>query len=819
VIDGMRRDVAYGFRLLRRTPVFTATALITLAVAVAINVAVFAVVDAALLKPLPFPDPQRLILVSRTARVEGRTSTDTSVDGRTWELVRDRATALDAAPFSSWTSGVNLVVPSADAAQARFVHQERVGAGFFHVLGVAPILGREFTRAEDIPGGPALVVISADLWTALFDRNPAVIGQTVTLRGEPHTIVGVMPDGFRTDVEADLWTPIQPSTKGQGGAENYQILGRLRPGVVWAQAASDIENIGRAYAETRTDRIGDVSFSIQSLQEGLTAQLKQPLLMLWLAVAVVLVVASVNLAGLFLARAAGRSREIATRLALGSGRWAVARQLVIESALLALAGGVAGLLLGSVALDGLRWLARDVLDFWQPLTFGLRTGGVALLLSLLACLMFGLWPAVHAARLDIQAGFAAGSARGTAGPATRWPRRAMVLVQVSLGVVLLVGAGLLVRTYGHLIALDPGFDPSHVVTASISLEDARYRTVERTAAMFDRTLERLRGAPGVQGAAVSLGLPYERLLNLGFRLTDGSGDAVKNSRMTSVTYVSDGYFDAIGVPIRRGRGFGPGDHAGSLPVVVVSETFVKTYFAGQEPIGRHVALGSATREIVGVAGDVQVRPGWGHGGPLASMPLTYVPVTQISDSLMNLVHGWFSPAFIVRSGLPQSQAASLMRQALDEVDPLLPFARVRAIGEVQAQAVALVRLLMLMLTILSLTAVGLVIVGIHGLIAASVAERTREMGIRLALGSTMSGALRSLFVPGLVIAGVGTVCGLALAAAGARLLQGFVWGVGTHDAATYASVAALMLVVAAISSVIPALRILRLDPAVTLRQE
>jgi predicted permease len=552
------------------------------------------------------------------------------------------------------------------------------------------------------------------------------------------------------------------------------------------------------------------------LQQGMTADLRTPLLVLWAAVAIVLLVACVNLAGLLLARGAGRAREIATRMALGSGRAAVMRQLLVESVVLAGLGALAGLALGWIALDGLRAIAAGAFDLWQPIALDARAVGAAVLLSTCATAMFGVAPAFHATRLDVQSALTDGSARTVAGRPARWPRRLLVVAQVALGVVLLAGAGLLVRSFAHLHGLEPGFDPAGVTTATVSLQDARYRTSTSVTQMFDATLARLRPSPGIDAAAAVLGLPYERLLNLGFRHLDGP-EAAAGGRMTSATYVAGDVFTALRIPLRAGRAFDGRDTATSPAVAIVSDAFARQYFGGGNPVGRRIAVAGGEREIIGLVGDVQLRPGWGDHGPIAAMPLTYIPLAQASDGLLRLVHGWFAPSFIVRSSATGEATAAEVRAALDATDPLLPFAEVRSMADVQARALARPRLLMALLAGLALAAVLLAAIGIHGLIATSVVERTREMGIRLALGASMPSAVRSLVVPGIAMAAAGTAIGAGLAVACARLLRSFIWGVAPNDPLTFGAVAGILLAIATIASVVPALRILKLDPAATLR--
>lgn len=505
-------------------------------------------------------------------------------------------------------------------------------------------------------------------------------------------------------------------------------------------------------------------------------------------------------------------------MALGSGRTAVIRQLLVESAVIAVIGGVAGLGFGALALDGLTWLARDAYEIWQPVGLDARSVAAAAALSMTACLLFGLGPAVQATRGDVQSRLVHASARSVAGVSSRWPRRAIVVAQVALGVVLLVAAGLLVRTFTHLHGLDPGFDPGNVVTAAVSLQDDRYRTREQVNRLFDQTLTSVGSAPGIEGAAVALEVPYKRLLNLGFRHLDGA-EAAAGGQMTNAAYVTPAFFDVMRIPIRRGRAFNQGDRADSTPVVIVSDAFVRMYFKGENPLGRRIAVAGAEREIVGQVGDVQVRPGWGDNAPLSAMPLAYVPAGQASDSLLRLVHGWFAPTFVVRTRTTVADAAAALRRGVDTVDPLLPFASVRPISDVRSASLAPQRFLMALLAGLAAATVLLAGIGMHGLIATTVTERTREIGIRLALGATAAHAIRTIAIPALALTAAGIVTGLMMSAFAVKAFQSFVWGISTSDPLTFTLAPAILLIVAAAAALLPARRILRLDPAQTLRTD
>ena len=815
-MDTLIRDARYAARLLLKSPLFTFTAVVTLAVAIAINTAVFSIVDAVLIRPLPYPSPERLALVQTSIAAGGETGTNTSQHGVTWITIRDHATTVDRAVFSGWATGANVLAGD----RASYAEQQRVGAGFFRVLGVPPLYGREFTADEDRRGGPAATILSHQLWRSAFGGDTTIVGRTITLRGEPHTVVGVMPEGFESGVKADLWTPLRAGTDGEGEGENYQILLRLDDGVSWAAAAQEIGRLGGEILRQRPATGGaSLSYSIVPLQQGMTETLRRPLILLWAAVAIVLLVACVNLAGLMMARGTRRMREIATRLALGGTRTAIVRQLLVESTMIALLGTAIGLALSVAAVAALRTLAAGALEVWQPVVVDWRSVMATVGLGIIATALFAVIPAVHTTRLDVQRGLAAGGARGVAGNAAHWGRRGLVIAQVALAVVLLVGAGLLLRTFTYLQRLEPGFDATNVVSASVSLQDARYRTASQVTQLVDATLSHIARDPRIESAAVSLGLPYERLLNLGFRHLDGPQASAPRGRMTSATYVSGDYFATLRIPIREGRAFDARDAAAAPGVAIVNAVFAREYFDGASPIGRRIAFAGREREIVGVVGDVQVRPGWGNNGPLAAMPLAYIPLTQASDPMLRLVHGWFTTSFIVRSADGGSAAHGRLREALAASDPQLPIAEIRTMRDVQSESVAQPRLLMTLLVTLAGAAVLLAALGIHGLISASVTERTREMGIRLALGATSARAIRTLAAPGVLLAVAGIVAGAFFARAATTLVQHFVWGVSTNDPLTFAGVAALLVTVAGTASVLPALRILRLDPAQTLRAE
>ncbi len=819
VLEPLLRDFGYALRMLRKTPAFTAIAVGTLAIGIGVNTAIFSIVDSLLLKPLPYPDPGRLVTMLTTSRSpRGVNTMPAALDGATFFAIRDNVTSLDAAVQGGggWGVGVNMVAQD----RAANVKQSRVSAGYFRVLGVPPLAGREFTADEDRAGGPPVAILSHDLWTRVFDARPDIIGRAISLRGEPYTIVGVMPSGFNSGTAADVWTPLRPNSTGEGGGINYEMYARLKPGATWEQASRELHQFAVPVMARQMSKDALVECTVMPLQSAETDGIRQPLLTLWGAVGLVLLIACVNVAGLLIARSGARTREIATRMALGSGRWAVIRQLLVESAVLALAGGALGVAVGWITLEWLQRLGADVFDFGYPIALDGRVLVVSLLAALVTSVVFGLLPALQATRVDVQGALAEGRTRSIAGGRARWPRRLLVMGEIALGVVLLVGSGLLLRTFMNLRSLDPGFDPANVVTAMVSLQDARYAETARVNQLFDQSLARIRQQPGVEAAGVVLGLPYTRLLNYGWARVEGATEDDKGG-MTNVSYVTPGYAEAMRMPLRKGRLITDADSASATPVVVVNDEFVRKFYKDRDVIGLHVRLAGAQREIVDVVGNARASSSGlgGDGSPLVVAYTMYVPAAQTTSGFLRGVHVWFSPSWVVRSPGPVSGVAEAVRQAVAAVDPLLPVARIETMTAVQSAALARQRFMMSLVVGLGAVALLLAAIGIHGLIASSVTERTRELGIRLALGASAAQALATVIVPGLAIACAGVAIGSAGALATVRLMQSFLWGVTATDPITFVAVNALLLAVACVASLVPALKVLRLDPALTLRAE
>jgi predicted permease len=807
-------DARFALRQLRRSPGFTCIVLLTLALCMGANSAIFSVLDAVLFRPAPFPQPDRLALLVTVQRGNGGEDVSTSQTGALYEVVRDQVPGLDCAAWSR-VGGANF----AAGGRAEFIQQQRVSSGYFRVMGIAPLMGREFSREEDVPKGPALAVLSWDFWQRQLHGDAGVIGKAIDLKGEPHTVTGVMPREYPGAIPVDVWTPLRPSRRGEGGGSNYGVTGRLRPGVSFEAVNEQLRSLSRAL---RADpafpkEVKDFEERVVPLNAGLMEDSRRELLVTWGAVLTVLLIGCVNIAGLLLARAGAREREIATRLALGGNRPAIVRQLLMESLLLAIGGGVLGIALGGFVLDWLKQLGAEKHQLWNAIQLDGRIMAAMMAAALLTSVLFGLAPALATTRLDLRSVMME-SGRGVAGVRRRWPRQALVAAEIALSLVLLVGAGLMLRTLAYLKGLSPGFDTRNVIAAEISLQDARYRELAACERLYRDSLSRIRQIPGVVAASVALTLPYERPLNNGMRVVDG--DRPQDFRTVEVVYATPEYLDTMRIPLVAGRTMRDTDSAHSTGIVVVSRAFAEKYLKGRNPLGHHVSLGGKAREIVGVTGDIQQHSGISGGmGPIAIEPTVYVPVAQLNDGFVQMVHTWFSPKWAIRTSGPDARLTEQVRAALAAVDPLLPIARFRTVEEFAGQYTQGQRYLAALFSMLAGLALLLSAIGLYGLVSQSVVQRRHELGIRLALGATVGQTIGSVMRPGVTLAMAGIAAGLVLSTGAAKLMKSLIFGVRENDPWTFAAVAGVLLVVAAAASLGPALRILRMDPAETLRSE
>jgi predicted permease len=617
-----------------------------------------------------------------------------------------------------------------------------------------------------------------------------------------------------------VFTPVRPSTQGEGGGANYRAIGRVRPGHTVVDASGEWAAIATAVIPASALPPGVTrEFKAIPLQEVIVDEVRAPIELLLAVGLLVLVIACVNLPALALARSGSLRQQVAIRLALGSSRRAIVQQLVIENLILGGAGGALGVVVGTALLAGLKTLAADVYVIWAQANLDLRVVAGSIAVSTVTTAMAGLVPALRASRSSAARLIVSEDSRTVVGGPHQWWRRALVCIELALSVALLVITGLLTRTLVNLQTLDPGFEAKGLVATHVSLQDERYRTAERINQLFEQSLTDLARTPGVESAAVSLELPYHRLLNNFMRFTDREPSTTQPS-MANLMYVSPSFFDTYRIPVRVGRTFADADRAGAPHVAVVNEAFVRSLADGIVPLGRRFAMGDGT-EIVGVVGDVQARNSgfrWRGmvDGPLQAPPIVFLPAAQVSDGLFRLAHQWFEPYWTIRvAGVGNADA--VLRRAIAKVDPLLPIQETMSLDDVRRSATASQRLLLVLVGTCAMVALLLTMIGVYGLMAQVVLERTREIAIRVSLGATIGRMIGRLTLIGATLAAVGTTVGLLLAWMNTRLVVSLLWGVDHRDPLTFAAIAVGLFMFATMASVVPALRALRIDPARTLR--
>jgi len=808
-LDSIRVDMVFAWRQIRRNPGFTFTVVITLALAVGANTAIFSLVNALLLKPLPYPQPERL--VSIYSRLTGSMASDQRIDldGQQWESLRDQVPSLLAAVSSNSAEGVNLK----SAARVQYVHAGRVSASYFQVLGFRPALGRGFSSDEDRPLGPPAAVLSYALWRTMFAADPAIVGRGILLKGQPYSVVGVLPENAQTPLAADLYTPLQPGLDGEGIGTNYAVIARLRPGATWEQADSELARAWDPYIQRFSQRNPGqrLAFHTVPLQQGQTGSLRPRVLVLMLAAGFILMIACANLAGLTLLRVLRRTSEIATRIALGASRWHIQRQLWVENLLLALIGGAAGTCVGFLALRGLLALLPAQFLPVSSVPLDLRVLSFALSVSLATSVLFGMLPALATRRLHLRSAIAG---RATSAKQTLRLRQALIAGEIALTVVLLTGSGLLIRSLIYLETQPAGFNPTGVLTAKASLDDARYRDPAAFRRLLDQSLAAMDQIPGVRNAAVGLNLPYERPLNDTVTLRDGAQAGQQVA--TDAIYVSPAYFDTLQIPLLAGRAFSPSDGPAAQPVTIVNRSFARKLLHTENPVGRYL---DRDLLIVGMVADVAVSPGLDSAAPLTTEETIYVPAAQINAKLLALVHVWFQPSWIVRTEGSVAGLPGQMQRTLAAVDPNLPFSGFYSMSDLEAESLSTQRIEVALLGTMALLAILLSAVGIFALVANLVEQQSRAIGIRLALGSTIVRAMVHTGRSGVTASMAGLLLGLAISAILLRAMHSVIYGVDVYDPPTVLTVAAGLAMVTLVATTVPVLRIAAIDPVQTLRAE
>ena len=807
-MDTFGQNLKLAVRQLVRYPGFTLTVIVTLALSIGANTAIFSLVNALMLRSLPYPEPERIGTVFQ--RVQGPNPSDERrwIDGTQWEMLRDNAPSLVSAVSASLAAGVNLKAGT----HVDYVHGGRVSAHYFDVLGIRPALGRSFTEDEDRPHGPKAAVLSYELWQSVFGGDRKLIGQAIALKGEPYTVIGILPQRQVTPLNADVYTALQPTRTGEGAGTNYELTFRLKDGATWQQADGEMN---RAWA-ARTAQIesrnpgNKVLYYSVPLQKGTSAELRPRAMALMLAAGFILLIACANLAGITLVRMSRRISEIATRMALGATRWQIQKQLWLENVLLACIGGAAGVGVGFAALRGLLSLLPENFLPVAHVPLDGRVLGFTAAASLLTSVLFGMLPALLTSRVDLRGSM---TSRGAgAGQSVRL-RQALIAGEIALTVVLLAGSGLLIRSLVYLETLPPGFNPEGVMTAKASLDDARYQDVNAFRRLMSDSVAAMRRIPGVQAAGVGLTLPFERTLNDGVLLHDGP--LAGKTAGTDVVYATPGFFEALQMKLIAGRVFAEGDGPKAQPVAIINATFAHKFFPGLNPVGLMLDRG---RTIVGVVSDIQLQSGLEPLAPLQSEETVYVPAEQVDAGMLG-VHVWFQPSWVVRTAGPVTGLTGQMQTAMANVDPALPFSGFYRMSDLQAEALATQRVEVALLSTMAGLALLLSAVGIFALVANMVVQRTREIGIRIALGSTVRQAMVHVAGSGVRAAALGMGAGLVLCALVLRVMSSVLYGVKVYDPASIGAVLVTLAVISVLAAAVPVLRIVRINPAVTLRDE
>ncbi|HKD92654.1 MAG TPA: ABC transporter permease [Terriglobales bacterium] len=798
--DTLTRDAAYTFRVLRKDPAFALTAIITLALGIGANTAIFTVVRAVLLRPLQYRDPDRVVELSRGA---------TPIR---FELLQKTARSyIGIGAYANLGSSDDVALTGDFPPEV--IKQSRVSANFLSILGVEPLMGRSFTPEEDLPNSPPVVIISNNLWQRRFGGDPQIVGKTINVAGLPHTVVGVMPSDFKFPfAEADVWFP-QPKKDVTQFSPLLRVFGRLAPGISLDQANAELQVIDKQYSAIHP---GMLDFKagqptrVEPLKDQLVANVRSILWILFGAVSFVLLISCSNVAGLLLARATSRSREFAVRAALGATRSRLGAQLLIESILLALAAGVVGILFARWMLAGLRHLALLDLPRLNEIHPDIAVLAFALLVSLATGLIFGLLPSISASRPDLVAVL---KARGEATSGGRFGRfnvrSTLVAGQVALCIVLLSGATLLVRSLVRLNQVDPGFNRSGVLAFRVSLSPAHYDDTRKISAFYEDLLHRIEGLPGVRSAGTTLTLPM-----MGYPLSptqsaDEPLRALNDRPLAMVQFVSPDYFRTLQIPLVAGREFNERDRQGAPEAVVINEAFARKLWSDYphtNPIGKRIIIGAqATQyEVVGIVGDTR-----------QSLDGEIIPGTFRSS--LQLV----SPTMMVAvrtQGDPWSYVESIRKQVL-AIDAGQPISNIHTMDELAEQGEGQRHLVLLMLGVFAAAAVLLTMIGIHGTIAYWVLQRTRELGIRRALGAPTGEILWIVIGRGLVLTLAGLAMGIIGAIALTRLIRSWLFQVSPTDPLTFGLVALLTVALSLLATYIPARRAARVDPMAALRME
>jgi putative ABC transport system permease protein len=800
------QDLRFGARMLLKKPVFTLIAVITLSLGIGANTAIFSVVNGVLWSALPYPQPEQLARVWMDNRRQGIREDITSYPNfQDW---RDQNKS-----FQGMACVRNRNANLTGEGEPEEIRAASVSANFFQLMGVNPELGRGFTAEEEQPGRDRIVVLSHGLWQRRFGGDPGILNRTISLNGESHVVVGVAPPGFQFPEKTEIWSPLAPNEnmRAARGVFWLPVVGRLKPGVTRAQAQADMDLIGKQLEQQYPNMNAGYGVNVVPLMEQTVGSIRRSLLVLFGAVLFVLLIACANVANLLLARAATRQREVALRAALGASRWRIVRQLLTESVLLAVVGGALGVMLAWWGLQLLIDLSPANIPRLENISLDGRALGFTMALSLLTGLIFGLAPALQTSHLELGETLKEGGRGGSGGRRAQHIRSVFIVAEVALTLALLVGAGLLIRSFWRLQQVDPGFKTDSILTLRLSLPRSKYSEEAQVVSFYERLQERLSALPGVEAASATNGILLPMVTNSSiFAIENKPQDPRERQFELPFNAVMPNYFQTMGVQLLSGRAFTAQDARDKPRVAIVNETFVKHYFPNEDPIGRRFTFFDANDNtqwitIVGVVRDTKRQ---GLDQPIRME--SWLPHAQSQSRSMEVV---------LRTAGDPLTLSQTAREVVWSLDRDLPIPKMETVERVLSENVAQRRLNMLLLGLFALVALILAAVGIYGVMSYAVTQRTNEIGIRMAMGAKASAVLWLVVRQGMLLVLAGVVIGLAATFALTRLMASLLFGVSATDPITFVAIAALLTGVALVACWIPARRAAKVDPMVALRYE
>jgi putative ABC transport system permease protein len=822
MMNTLIQDVRYGARMLLKNPGITFVVILALALGIGANTAIFSVVDTVLLRPLPYVDADRLVFLNETSKAmdEISVSYPNFTDWRNQNQVFENIGVYN-------RNSYNLT----GAGEAERIITGQVSADLFAALRVNPLMGRLFTNDEDKPGGTPVVILSYPLWQRRFGGQAGILNQQLTLNNKSYTVIGIMPDGYQFPSRVEMWVPVgqlsgETSWQHRGNHPGLYGVARMKPGVTFAQAKAEMDMIGTNLEKQYQDSNAGNGVGLHPLLEVFVGDVRRPLWVLFAAVAFVLLIACANIANLLLARAQSRQKEMAIRSAMGAGRWRIARQLLTESVLLALVGGTLGMLVAQWGIKLILYISPDAIPRSKEIGLDWRVLAFTIGLSFVTGLLFGLVPALQAGVVDVHETLKE-TGRGTSGK--HWLRSSLVIVEVGTTLVLLVGAGLMIRSFYHLQKVNPGFSYDHLTSFSVSLPRKKYAENEQREQFYNRLLENVRALPGVEATAAASGLP---LGNNGWQtsfVVDGRPRPSRDQTpLMEACLVTTDYFKAMNIPVKSGRAFESRDdrswvvgkdfsklnddekEMAPLNSIVIDEEFARRYWPGEEAVGKRIAMGSEKNPriltVLGVVGRVKM-----DGLSTDSKRVQgYFPFAQIPNEGMTV---------IIKAAGDPNQLIAAVRDQVKAIDPDQPIYSVRTMDDIRAESVAPERLNLTLLSIFAGIALVLAVVGIYGVMSYSVTQRTHEIGIRMAIGAQPRDVFRMIILQGMMLALIGVGIGLVGAFLLTRLMASMLFGVEPTDPATFAAIAVLLTTVALVACYVPGRRATKVDPVVSLRYE